>query len=491
VTLATHDTLEALDLAIRAGHGAEAIARLSGLTSGKPPRAHAAELARAAWRVGLADVGLRLLSPLVRPAQRRPVTATAVERAEYSACLVKAGAIADGERILAGLDAEALPRVHLYRAFARVARWDYAGSIPFLQQYLGAKGLPSYDRLVGRVNLAAAYVLERRHLAAEHLLRELLHTSSVQRLQLALGRVLELSAENFLFQRRWDRAKAFVDRAHRTLEGTEGIDLFITEKTAAVTDFLSKPGPRALESLRSVRKRAEERHHWESVRDCDRALAIGTRDEALLSRVYFGTPYDSFRRWLLLDCPRYQPPRVYDWRCGRKGGPVLDMALGKVDARRAGLQPGELLHRLISTLASDFYRPFSTAALHSALYPDEIYNPESSPVRVRQAMKRLRQWLQSKRFPLQIDEEEGRYRLAGDGPCTVRLTPQTQPADRRTLLLLRLRDTWPDSVFSAAEAGRLLGASARTALRLIDAAVAEGRIERVREWRSTRYRFAA
>ena len=300
---AGNQQLREIDALIRQGHGAAVRARLAAVLVRRPPRDAAPRLAQLAWRAGLPEVGLRVLNPLVRPTDRKPTEATPLETAEYAACLIKAGAVDEGAALLSPLDAEALPRVWLYRAFACVARWDYADSIPLLEAYLNCRGLSSYDRLVGRVNLAAALVLERRHRAAEYLLRQLLHEASVRRLKLALGRVLELSAENFLLRRQWNRAESFLERARQALAGTEGVDLFIAEKTSAILDFLRKPGAKTLAGLRSARGKATVRRHWESVRDCDRAEALGGRDQKLLLRVCFGTPHDRFRHWIRIDYP--------------------------------------------------------------------------------------------------------------------------------------------------------------------------------------------
>jgi len=155
------------------------------------------------------------------------------------------------------------------------------------------------------------------------------------------------------------------------------------------------------------------------------------------------------------------------------------------------MDSGQLLHRLVAILASDLYRPFSTPSLYGLLYPGEAYNPQSSPLRVRQVLKRLRRWLVARRLPLKVAEERGSYRLVASAPCTLRLYLGAAPSDRQSLVLERLREAWPDAAFSAADAGRLLGVSARTALRGIESAIEDGALEKVRQWRSTRYRFGS
>ena len=286
-----------LDRLLREGKGGMARRELETLYEIKVPRQFAASLGSLSWRASLPAFGIRVLNPIVRPKEKAPVVATEEEKAEYAACLIRLGAVEEASQLLSQLNAAALPRVFLYRAFIAVSRWDYAASIPLLIEYLAAKGLTKYQRMVAQVNLAAAYVSERDHQKATYLLRPLLYESSVKRSQLALGRVLELSAENFINQKKWDNAEAFLVKAESVLADSDGIDLFFVKKFRAVARVQrAKGNPQSLDELRLVRTEAIRRAHWETARDLDRIEAVVKRDPALFAHVYFGTPFESFRQ---------------------------------------------------------------------------------------------------------------------------------------------------------------------------------------------------
>lgn len=479
--------LPRLDRTIRDGHGAQAVAELEKIGEGKVPRPHAAQVAHLAWRAGIPQLGLRLLNPIVRPREKAPVIASQLEQAEYAACLLKAGAWDEATALLKGLAPGEIPRVWLYRAFAAVARWDYRASIPLLESYLAERKLAKYQRLVGEVNLAAAFVHERAFRKATPLLRHLLYQSSVQRSHLVLGRVLELSAENFLEQKKWDQAEEFLKRAESVLEGSQGIDLFFVKKFRAVIRF--RRGEKG--ALEAVRAESRERRHWETLRDLDRVQAVFGKSSELLNHLFYGTPFATFRDHLVSEASDWKPAEKYRWRMGGDGrGPVVLVGEGKRDGGKSGLKEGHAVHRLLLVLASDFYRPFRTATLCALLYPDEHFHPEHSPTKLRQVLMRLREWLDAEKLPIEVSEESGNYRLTASEPVTLELSLKVNQAvkERPTLVIEQLRDKFPEG-FGASEAADALGLSARAMQRLLEKALASQLIDRLGKGKKTRYHF--
>src|SRR5687767_7326633 len=101
---ALSEELSALDALIRGAKMNEARTRLTAKTDKDCDRRELAALAWLSWRCDLPHIGLRLLAGIVRPPPKSPVQATASERAEYAACLIKIGAIHEGEMLLAKID---------------------------------------------------------------------------------------------------------------------------------------------------------------------------------------------------------------------------------------------------------------------------------------------------------------------------------------------------------------------------------------------------
>ncbi len=478
------DTLTRLDADIRGGRLREARASLKALAKAKLPRPALAEAANLAWRASNPAQGIKWLSALVRPAARKPITATATEKAEYGACLVKVGALSEACDLLAGIAPADEPRAALYLAFAKVAQWDYGGSIPLLKQYLASPKLTAYQKLVGQTNLAAALVEQRRPLEATFLLRKLLHDLHLGGHQLLLGRALLLSAENFLNKKDWKQAVAFLEKAEGLLRETDSLDHFLIRKFRAIAAFLKSPGTPTLTRLHEIRLEAAGWRHWETIRDCDRYEAVALQDETLITHLYFGTPFESFRRKLADDVPAFQAPDSHVWKLKRGAGPVLNLSTGK--GGRAVLKVGQSLHRLLLALASDFYRPLRTAELHALAFPGEFFHPVYSAQKLRTLISRLRTWLARSKIPLAVIELDGGYRLGAERPCALEL-----PAPRMSggAVLEKLRLGRGASPFSAAQAADTLGVSDRTARRYLETAAETGEVEVLGKGKARRYVF--
>ncbi len=400
----------------------------------------------------------------------------------------------EGERLLATVTPAQVPKSLLYRAGILVSRWDYPASIPVLAAYLKTPGLEPYQKLVAKANLAAAKLWENRPRDAAPLLRELLHTASLRGFDLLLGRGLELTAESYIVGNDWGKARSFLTAARKRLAASDSLDALFVEKYAAVTDYLGKGGKAAKKALSGVRAGAAARGHWETVRDCDRFLALGGRDEKLLRHVYFGTPYEGYRRKLLEDF-RSDGSSIgdsYVWNPAGGGEPkrTLDLFTGELEGASEGLTPGSLMQRLMLALAWDFYRPVRLAELHARLHPGRFYNQATSPRAVHDAIRRLRRWLADNEVPLSIEESFASYRLEAHGAFGIRIHRSgAAQAKRYGPWLETLRRAFGKEPFVMAVAAKKVGVPPRTMQRVLSEAVEDGSLARAGKGSATRYRF--
>ena len=242
------------------------------------------------------------------------------------------------------------------------------------------------------------------------------------------------------------------------------------------------------------------------VRDCDFHLGVAQRDIAILLHVYYGSPFPSYRKKVKeklrdLGAPL---PDAYDWRPGtvlnatsERHHKTLCIENGELLPKGSGLKPGQVLHRLIIALCSDFYRPHSVARLHESLFPDQHFNPKSSPDLVRQAVLRLRAWTQEQKLGFEVVEcGNGSYRL--DSARDVgRLRIKTQREDApfaREFDPLKLRTESfraklemmfdHSKPFRAKTVANAFGLPQRTANRMLTELVAEGCLEKIGSGRS-------
>lgn len=470
---------------IRRGRGQRVRNELRDLRREKIDRSEMVRLANLAWRVDYASFGVRLLNPLVRPSSRRPFQCTPEEKTEYAVCLIKMGAQHEGRELLETVPAELVPRSLLFRAFALIAEWDYQAATPLLRQYTALPSLDDYQRLVGRLNLAEALIYEEAFApAARELALAHRAVAGNPQYRLAQGKIAELFAQSAIRQRRWEEAERHLEQASGLLEAGEALSEFFIEKWRAIAAFCRDP--RTPGPLLAVRKEAVARRHWETIRQVDRVRGEFARDRKWLERVYFGTPFDRYRAKLLQECPWLEPlPDYFDW-----GTPGKRLDLRAQALTEGSLKPGKLHHRLLSTLASDLYRPFRVATLHHALYAGSYFNPQSSPAQVHQAVNRLREWLKGSRLTLNIDESRGSYSLRLPARFQLRLPQPGSSPDREAVARLAL-DAFGSDLFSVREAARVWAVSPRTAFTLLENLRTRGEVLRQGGGRSTRYRVNA
>ncbi len=411
---------------------------------------------------------------------------TEFEKAEYAAGLVAIGAVPEAISILDGLDSKLNPQVLLYRAFALITRWDYAATISPLEKFIASPGLSPYQKLVGKVNLAAALTFEREASAGE-VLAELLGETKREGLFRLHGNALELRAQLAIQDGEWSKARRCLEEAKVALKETGGLDEFFVRKWSAVHRVLSEKSAGAFSELESIRSEAKERHHWETVRDCDRIRAIARREKEVFLHVYFGTPYESFRARALEEAGwTASLPDSYRWELKPSGRP--GKAWNLLDTSERPDLDG-IPRRLLDLLCRDFYRPVRLASLYAHLYPHEYFNPLSSPNRVHQAVKRLKHWFTENRVPLTIEENASAYRLQATRGCALEIPLERTEQSQRESRIAELRRRYSSRPFAAKEASRELNLPLRTANRLLRDAEEQGKLIRIGASSSTRFSF--
>lgn len=482
--------LKEVDQGIRVGNLQEARRKLARFRQEKVSRKYTVAVASLCRRAELPSISIRVLNPIVRSKPRLMVEATQAERAEYAACLIKIGASDEGLALLRSIQNPELPEIFLYQAFALISQWDYRGSIPNLLTYIKFPGVDEYQRLVAQVNLADAYVHEHDNYRVKELLPSLMEVTRKQRRWLLHGVVLQIGAQHSILNKGWKEARRLLDDSYGILRKTGGLDEFFVRKWKAVLEAHRSGGDRSsLSLLKKIVEEARQRRHWETIRDCDLTKAILTRDRNLLIHLYFGTPFEVFKKRIISESGKeFSLPQSYTWHLKGKGcGVSIDLFSGQVDGKEQGLRPGGVMHRMLSALTSDFYRPLRLATLFSRVYPGEYFNLITSPTRIHQVTQRLKLWFGKNNFPLVIEERTGQYRLLGE--VAFRIPNRIVPESYQYALIEKLKSTWPEIPFSAREGGELLGLSRMSVLRLLQLAQRKGWLRRTGRSDLTRYCF--
>lgn len=475
-------TLAEIEKWIREGQAPLARQAITARANRPFAREERVQWAALARRSNLSLLSLKLLSPVVRPARGIPTNPTPAELTEYAAALLRVGAYNEAVALLNSVPGKDYPDAWLFRAFANFSQWEYGASIELLRSYLASPVLSDYWRQVGRVNLAAALVFEKKANEADSLLGELKRETQSQGNILLLGNVLELTAQNAISEKRWDEAKEYLESAERLVKRGEGLNSFFISKWNAILGLLDCGDETSLRRLAEVRKEALALQHWETVRDLDFFLAKATGNQALLLHLHFGSPFPAFRKRLSSEISK-DLPSSYDWKLGPAG-----KSRATYDPLGKSLKPGTTLFRLFDVLSSDFYRPFRIPALHEKAFPGEYFNPYSGFNRMRKVLQRLRSELKSGKVGIQIEQHKGNYRLVAEKPVSLKVTRSEATRDPVVIFVDRLGERWRKSPFSAREAASQFGTSHRTANRLLSQAESRGLVEKTGQTRAIVYR---
>lgn len=480
---------ETIERFIRSGKLTAVQPELEGLAGDEIPRDLLPRYAALARRAGLPMVALQWLLPLVSPG-KGPPTATETERIEYAACLIRVGAQREPVEILSQISREDFPRVDFEMAAAHIAEWRYAEAAPLLDRYIRDKRTAPYERLIAKVNYAAALVNERDDMNATVWLRELTHETSLEGNELLFGNVMQLSAMLFLMRRKGNEMGRFLDEAEKRLQGGRALDAFFVRKWRALL-FLLQKGASAAAEVRIIGQEADKLGHWETCRDCDRFLSLLTADARVLKKIYFGTPYPSFRRRLLRDFGQsVEIESEYVWAAGPvSAAKVLDTARGACGG--ASLESSPALIRLLGALAADFYRPARIATLFEALHPNESFHPTNSTSRIHQSVQGLRAWLEKHAPGISLTDVRGEYRLfpsAGWGVHVVDQKASLAP-DPETVRLDQLRELFGTQAFDPKQAAAALGISVRAVQALLTHGQESEKLVRLGPKGSAKYRF--
>lgn len=477
-----------LDSWLRNGRVAEVRERLGQIAPSDVPRADLATLGGIARRAGLPGFALKLLHPIVRPVHPLTVPASVAELAVYASCLARIGAFEEAMDIFAGLRAQATPESLLLEAFAQIHQWHYAEAVPCLKKYLAVKGLPEYDAVIGKMNLAACYQFLGTHAKEKDQLLAEIRQACERRGWVRMARnARELSAQSAISKEDFAQAEDLLAGLSRDNAGDE----LMIEKWRAILAVKKNPADRT--PLESVRAKAEREQQLEIVRDCDYYQAIACKDEALAAKVYFGTTAPGYRKRLREATRAWMKlPATYVWP-DSKATRVLDMVSGKESGGTSALKPGRVRLKLLRFLASDFYRSFPLGSIFGHLYRGEVFNVDSSPARVRRVIERLREWLKENEIPIAVKPHHGQYRLEFTGSYGLRLPRNLEAADSSGLEQLRLsllRSKFTFHEFSARQAAEALEMPLENTRKFLQDATARKRMRCTGRGRSTRFRFS-
>ena len=462
------------------------------------------QLAYQANQVRAFGVAASLLFRRVKPSAQGVYGGSEEERAEYGYSLAQLGCIGEASRILGPLDPRKLPRLYRFQAFTLFRQWEWNRAADLLRGGLTHSGLSEMESLTCRGWFASALLHGRRAFnEAIPILEDLRARTGPTEFRgihwiawhtLAQAQLLRGDAKE---TRRCAKAMASLVE-----DEPEAFGSLYARKWNLLAKLMEGDRPAIRKELAEVQEGFRAARLFGPVRSIDYYIVLVTRDPALLSRLYFLTPFPAFRQNILsaLGMKEDSLPTEFDLALGKAGASTAVMNL--LDGRcRAGerdlaqLKPGQAPHRMLSALAEDAYFPPTSGMLHELVFSEEHFNPASAPSRVGQVMMRLRRWLEDAEVPLQIRENHGFYTLASERGMRLRfprpsLAAETNDDPRLSAAVAELARRFGEKPFSASEAEEALSLRRSSAVALLREGNEAGLFEREGAGPATRYRVA-
>lgn len=477
---------ESIDFDIRSGRHKRASSRLREIKI--------AELSREDLVV-LSDFGRRLQDPMFslkslgktfRGVIAGKVEPTDTEIISYSRALVKMGFFNEADRWIQRIADVKRDELLDLQGRKRIAQWDYAGAVYFYKRYVSQLEPSSYSYLVAKLNLSASLVGCSRFDEAITAILSLKELAVKNEHSLIFANACELMAQALILSGDFDQGLSSLKESHEALGQGQSIYSFYLRKWTWVANLLKSVGCQSeLSRAIQLKQEAEQNQYWEDVRDIDRRLSEVNFSEPIALKLYFGTPHRAYRESIkreLLDGVKIPP--VFNFHLGPREG-----HLKEVLALENCFNPGSRIDSLFKTLTHDFYRPISLGYLFSRLYPDEYFDPHSSPTRVYRLVTRLRKRTIDNFGVDCVWNQEG-IRLVSSRPVVIPVEQRQEIRTRQECQVAKMRKVFRQDWFTTKGVSEQLQISQRSAQELLKTAKKKYRVNQQGKGRSTRYRFA-
>lgn len=455
-----------------------------------------AELLR---RAGYPHKSVKLLFRFVRGKGRNFKQASIQEKEEYAAALVALKATEEAFILLSELKKENSPKTHLFLGMAHINRWDYESAVVELRKFQEFRYISSYDRYIGTVNLMAALVAtagedSKQINAIEAEIDFHLESTKELGFKILHANLLEIKSQLIVKSIQTKTSKTLLKKASTIINDPNSKDnLFVrkweiiarkpdvSDDTSVIAKWKKEMG--------ELRQKAKAINHIETIRDID--FHLGEFNPPLVQRVFFGTPYSSFREkiievynpklrseyWLHIDSNSEAKKTEFDY------------------LQYTDLKIGSIVLKVLKAMTFDFYKRQNKYTLFELVFPNDYLDPSSSFNKIHQALSRTREWLKKQKIPLEIHEENEEYFLVGHASIKIYLNDRVNwsavSKDEGLYYELELlKKHLKVESFSVNEAMLILGHSnLRKTQRLLKKAIEEEELNKSDKGKNTRYSF--
>ncbi len=487
MTTTVREKLSKAEELLQSGFSQKAQNQLMDIRLGEASRQDCLKWATLLRRTGAYEMALKVLYPVVR-SNNPNITPEAKEIAIYRGLLNSIGGSEEAIRLITQSRAhEKETSALLVLAFAFFSQWNYEAAIPILESYLERVDRDSYDHAIGQVNYVAALVATEQFEQAIPLLHELKKYFSQNRMKILLGNCNEILGQVHFKEKNYEKAIPCLEDAKKQLGGKEPDTLFVKKWKLFISLSKNQSRVSTLQQITILREKARSLVLWETPRDIDLHIALITQNSDLFNHVYYGSPFNGYRKKMLINGHDKLESRYF--RQLGTTSPKMTLEVNQL-TERIGLRIGSLEERLLTVLVQDFYRPHRGATIFNQVYLGENFHPEHSQNKVKLLVSRLRKRLEP--FGLGVDNILGKsYQLAEKSQVTLiyDLCNQKGIGLAEDLRLKKLEEAFRENWFTTERLSQELGVSQRTASRWLNQWVETNRIAQEGRRKSARYRL--
>lgn len=289
------------------------------------------------------------------------------------------------------------------------------------------------------------------------------------------------------FQGHYDEALQSLALAKTLLKDQAGFYSLFIDKWSILCHCFKTGSAENLKKLQLFRDEAIKSNHWDSVRECDLFEAILTNNDQLIRRLIMGTPFEHYRQ---------RVRRLYGKDVKSSGQYLLKLGDDKnesteiFDPYHKALYKKPHLLAVYDALTLDFYKPSSLGFLFQKIYPTEKFNPYSSPPRILRLLTRLDSWFINHNSPLRVVFKKSEFALTSLTPLHIRIQ-RGNKLSAKNGKFSELKYHFNNRTFSTTVVSETMGISNASAKRLIQQAIADGKVITVGRGRGTLYRLIA
>jgi len=412
---------------------------------------------------------------------------------EYATSLTFLGLTAEAENIFLSLNKNKYPQVLTQLSTLNTMNWDYESSVKNLENYFNLSSIhhisnDEYFNLIAEINLNISYAFVRPEKINIDRIYEIKKIVQQKNYKLLNAVTTQILGRYLTSQREYVNAERVFQTGLNTLKGQKTFDFLYLKKWQLINSLESKRmGSKPLLELALLKKYAYNLKDYETVRECDYYHSLYSKNKKLHTYCFVGSPFLHYKRKFKSDLIeektlfQFNPENTrYEIKLTQDTKLDLDLIISEYTSKNnTKLKKNKNLSLLLQSLTNDFYRPKTIHRLFTDLFPDQYWNPQSSPNLIRQIIFRFRQWSAANHINLKITENSKNYYLNSEDHKIVFIKNK----DLNSAMNLNLNSR----EFTLAEFKQQTGLSQRSAERKIAELKKRGQIKTIGQTRNLKY----